>query len=99
MLCQLIFNISCRSKIATLWLNEEWHNDNVRLKRVATARVNYEYWLKEIMRPAAERGDRDSFSEFILDLPELPAELFELLRDLAAEKTKWALCSVPCEFR
>jgi hypothetical protein len=52
-------------------------------------RLNYEYWVKEILRPAAERGSRESFSDFVLDLPELPPELLELLRDLAAEKNRY----------
>lgn len=46
--------------------------------------------MKEILRPAAERGSRESFSDFVLDLPELPPELLELLRDLAAEKNRYA---------
>ena len=45
--------------------------------------------MKEILRPAAERGSREAFSDFVLDLPELPPELLELLRDLAAEKTRY----------
>lgn len=49
-----------------------------------------------MLRPAAERGDRDSFSEFILDLPELPSELFDLLRDLAAEKNRCVIFSSYC---
>jgi symplekin len=53
-------------------------------------RVNYDYWSKEILLAAADRSDKDSFSKFVLDLPELSEGLFDLLRDLAADKARYA---------
>lgn len=77
-----------RYQIATLWLNEEWNNDRILLKKHPTARINYDYWVKEVLLAAADRSDKESFSTFVLDLPELSEGLFDLLRDLAADKAR-----------
>ena len=52
-------------------------------------RINYDYWTKEILLAAADRSDKESFSTFVLDLPELSEGLFDLLRELAAEKARY----------
>jgi len=57
--------------------------------------MNYDYWAKEILLAAADRSDRDSFSKFVLDLPELSEGLFDLLRELAADKARYAHTVVP----
>lgn len=49
---------------------------------------NYGYWVEKMLSQAADKGDRDSFSKFVLDLPELPSELFELLREIASDKNR-----------
>jgi hypothetical protein len=57
-------------------------------------RLNYDYWAKEVLLAAADRSDKDSFSKFVLDLPELSEGLFDLVRDLAADKARYVCHTV-----
>jgi hypothetical protein len=57
-------------------------------------RINYDYWAKEVLLAAADRSDKESFSKFVLDLPELSEGLFDLVRDLAADKARYVCHTV-----
>lgn len=84
----IVAEFKARSHLASLWLNEEWHNDSVQLKASASARQNFDYWAREIIEATARKSDKDSFSQFVLDLPEIPSNLFDLLGEIAADKDR-----------
>ena len=61
---------------------------------IVIQRINYDYWAKEVLLAAADRSDKESFSRFVLDLPELSEGLFDLVRDLAADKARYVCHTV-----
>ncbi|KAF9045824.1 hypothetical protein BDZ89DRAFT_1188893 [Hymenopellis radicata] len=90
-LCDYIMaDFASRIRLATTWMNEEWYNDRIRQKKEEkekTWRPNYETWLNQIVSnyQAILDGKDRSFSRFLLDLPDIPSDIFILLRELCVE--------------
>lgn len=60
---------------------------NVILCLTSEQRSNYETWLNQVVsryETLLEGKDR-SFSKFILDLPDIPSDIFTLLRELCID--------------
>ncbi|TRM60720.1 Symplekin tight junction protein C terminal-domain-containing protein [Schizophyllum amplum] len=91
----IIADFSGRLALATTWMNEEWYNDRVHMKFMKEERwrPNYDIWLAQLVsayetmlddgRP--EAGTQRSFAKFLLDLPAVPPDVMDLLRDLCVE--------------
>ncbi|KIM53908.1 hypothetical protein SCLCIDRAFT_1222437 [Scleroderma citrinum Foug A] len=98
-LCEYILaNFPARLRLATTWMNEEWYNDRIRTAADPNWRPNYESWLNQIVstyQTALEgkaEGKPDSkdkaFSRFLLDLPDVPSDVLDMLRELSVESDK-----------
>ncbi|RDX54248.1 hypothetical protein OH76DRAFT_1398571 [Lentinus brumalis] len=87
-LCEYIMaDFSGRIRLATTWMNEEWYNDRVRQTQDPNWQPNYETWLNQIVaayQTHAEGKDR-TFSRFLLDLPDVPQDVLNLLRESCVE--------------
>ncbi|KZT27847.1 hypothetical protein NEOLEDRAFT_1130335 [Neolentinus lepideus HHB14362 ss-1] len=84
-LCDYIMaNFSARVRLATTWMNEEWYNDRIRSAQDPDWRPNYDIWLSQILAAYQTHLDaRDrTFTRFLLDLPSIPMDVLELLREL-----------------
>ncbi|TFK32777.1 Symplekin tight junction protein C terminal-domain-containing protein [Crucibulum laeve] len=90
-LCDYIMaDFPSRVRLATTWMNEEWYNDQIRLRKPqsgANWRPNYDIWLNQIVVSYQTLlGNKDrTFSRFLLDLPTVPPEVLDLLRDLCID--------------
>ncbi|KAF9530352.1 Symplekin tight junction protein C terminal-domain-containing protein [Crepidotus variabilis] len=83
-LCDYIMtDFPSRVRLATTWMNEEWYNDQIRSAKDRNWRPNYDTWLNKIV--SAYKTDLDgkdkTFTLFLLDLPSIPGEVLEFLRD------------------
>ncbi|KAF9557340.1 hypothetical protein CPC08DRAFT_710481 [Agrocybe pediades] len=78
-----------RVRLATTWMNEEWYNDQVRLTKKGDWRPNYETWLNQIVvsYQTILDGKDKTFARFLLDLPSIPPEVLDLLRDLCTDSS------------
>ncbi|KAF8892079.1 Symplekin tight junction protein C terminal-domain-containing protein [Infundibulicybe gibba] len=87
-LCDWIMSdFPARIRLATTWMNEEWYNDQIRLANDRNWRPNYDIWLNQIVvsyQTLLDGKDR-TFSRFLLDLPTVPADVLDLLRDLCVD--------------
>ncbi|KAJ2915453.1 hypothetical protein MD484_g4945, partial [Candolleomyces efflorescens] len=87
-LCEYIMtDFPARVRLATTWMNEEWYNDRIRLDKDPNWRPNYDTWLNQIVagyQTILDGKDR-TFSRFLLDLPAVPADVLDLLRDLCVD--------------
>ncbi|KAG6866570.1 hypothetical protein C0991_002055 [Blastosporella zonata] len=87
-LCNYIMSdFPSRVRLATTWMNEEWYNDQLRLAEDPSWRPNYDTWLNQIVatyQTLLDAKDR-TFSRFLLDLPSVPEDVLDLLRDLCIE--------------
>ncbi|TBU30651.1 Symplekin tight junction protein C terminal-domain-containing protein [Dichomitus squalens] len=87
-LCEYIMaDFSGRIRLATTWMNEEWYNDRIRRQQDRAWQPNYETWLNQIVaayQTHAEGKDR-TFSRFLLDLPAVPQDVLNLLRESCVE--------------
>ncbi|KAI0704285.1 Symplekin tight junction protein C terminal-domain-containing protein [Cytidiella melzeri] len=87
-LCDYIMaDFSSRIRLATAWMNEEWYNDQIRNEKDPEWRPNYETWLNQIVavyQTHLDNKDR-TFSRFLLDLPSVPSDLLNLLREMCVE--------------
>ncbi|GAB00040.1 uncharacterized protein L969DRAFT_96650 [Mixia osmundae IAM 14324] len=77
-------DFSARIELARLWLNEEWFTYRPEPEVTISP---YETWLNRLLSHAASNAQRSdeghkSFSQFILDLPELPRSEFNRLEDM-----------------
>ncbi|KAL1715067.1 Symplekin tight junction protein C terminal-domain-containing protein [Schizophyllum commune] len=91
----IVADFSGRLSLATTWMNEEWYNDQIHLQFMKDERwrPNYDIWLAQLVaayetmlddgRP--ESGTQRSFAKFLLDLPAVPPDVMDLLRDLCIE--------------
>ncbi|KAL1679789.1 Symplekin tight junction protein C terminal-domain-containing protein [Schizophyllum commune] len=91
----IVADFSGRLSLATTWMNEEWYNDQIHLQFMKDERwrPNYDIWLAQLVaayetmlddgRP--EAGTQRSFAKFLLDLPAVPPDVMDLLRDLCIE--------------
>lgn len=61
-------------------------------------RPNYDTWLNQIVasyQTLLDGKDR-TFSRFLLDLPTVPADVLDLLRDLCVDSTRYLLSFSNC---
>ncbi|KAF8636400.1 hypothetical protein AX17_003582 [Amanita inopinata Kibby_2008] len=87
-LCDYILaDFPSRIRLATAWMNEEWYNDQIRTIWDRKWRPNYDTWLNQIVSSyqALLDGKDRTFARFLLDLPSIPAEVLDLLRDLCVD--------------
>ncbi|KAG8889606.1 hypothetical protein FRB98_003668 [Tulasnella sp. 332] len=76
-----------RSRLATIWMNEEWYNDVIRREEDPNWQPQYDLWVQKLLMAQKEKLDpKDkAFSRFLVDLPALPPNLLSLLRDLCLD--------------
>ncbi|KAF8817559.1 hypothetical protein BYT27DRAFT_6817554 [Phlegmacium glaucopus] len=91
-LCDYVMaDFPSRVRLATAWMNEEWYNDQIRLTTDRTWRPNYETWLNQLVasyQAVLDGKDKDkAFARFLLDLPSIPSDLLDLLRDLCIDSS------------
>ncbi|KAI5992588.1 Symplekin tight junction protein C terminal-domain-containing protein [Pisolithus orientalis] len=98
-LCEYIMSdFPSRLRLAITWMNEEWYNDRIRSAADPNWRPNYESWLNQIVstyqtilesKADGKPDSRDkAFSRFLLDLPDVPSDVLDMLRDLSVEAEK-----------
>ncbi|KAI5992594.1 Symplekin tight junction protein C terminal-domain-containing protein [Pisolithus orientalis] len=98
-LCEYIMNdFPSRLHLAITWMNEEWHNDRIRSAADPDCRPNYQSWLNQIISTyqtvlegnADEKPDSKdkAFSRFSLDLPDVPSDIWDILRDLSVNDAR-----------
>ncbi|KAL4063109.1 Symplekin tight junction protein C terminal-domain-containing protein [Scleroderma yunnanense] len=98
-LCEYILaDFPARLPLATTWMNEEWYNDRIRTAADPNWRTNYESWLNQIVsmyqtilegKAEAKPDSKDkAFSRFLLDLPDVPSDVLDMLRELSVESDK-----------
>ncbi|GBE86574.1 hypothetical protein SCP_0904530 [Sparassis crispa] len=87
-LCDYIMaDFSGRLRLATTWMNEEWYNDRIQTSRDHNWPPNYEIWLNQIVavyQTHVDGKDR-AFSRFLIDLPSVPQDVLNLLRESCVE--------------
>ncbi|EMD39061.1 hypothetical protein CERSUDRAFT_133852 [Gelatoporia subvermispora B] len=83
----IITDFPGRVRLATTWMNEEWYNDRLRLTSDRNWQPNYETWLNQIVAAYQTHSDgKDrTFSRFLLDLPSVPPDVLNLLRESCTE--------------
>ncbi|TCD69615.1 hypothetical protein EIP91_006840 [Steccherinum ochraceum] len=76
-----------RLRLATVWMNEEWYNDQIRTKADPEWRPSYETWLNQIVAVHQTHidGKDRTFARFLLDLPAIPQDVLNLLREMCVE--------------
>nr|GAT46745.1 predicted protein [Mycena chlorophos] len=86
-LCEYIMaDFPARLRLATAWMNEEWYNDRIH-RSDPNWRPNYDTWLSQIVaayQTLLDSKDR-TFSRFLLDLPSVPEDVLDLLRELCID--------------
>ncbi|KAI6016044.1 Symplekin tight junction protein C terminal-domain-containing protein [Pisolithus microcarpus] len=98
-LCEYIMNdFPARLRLAITWMNEEWYNDRIRSSADPNWRPNYESWLNQLVstyqtilegKVDGKPDNKDkAFSRFLLDLPDVPSDVLDMLRDLSVEAEK-----------
>ncbi|KAF9482650.1 hypothetical protein BDN70DRAFT_874838 [Pholiota conissans] len=89
-LCDYIMaDFPARVRLATTWMNEEWYNDQIRIGIDRDWRPNYETWLNQIVAlyQTVLDGKDKTFARFLLDLPSIPPDVLDLLRDLCTDSS------------
>ncbi|KAG9035999.1 hypothetical protein FRB95_009999 [Tulasnella sp. JGI-2019a] len=87
-LCDYVLDdFAARSRLATIWMNEEWYNDVVRREQDPYWQPQYDIWVQKLLIAQKEKLDAKdkAFSRFLVDLPSLPPNLLSLLRDLCLD--------------
>ncbi|KAF9245242.1 Symplekin tight junction protein C terminal-domain-containing protein [Melanogaster broomeanus] len=98
-LCDYIMSdFPSRLRLAITWMNEEWYNDRIRIGSDPNWRPNYDSWLNQIVSSyqtileSKADGRTDSkdkaFAKFLLDIPSVPPDVLDLLRDLSVDTEK-----------
>ncbi|GJJ11108.1 hypothetical protein Clacol_005339 [Clathrus columnatus] len=90
-LCDYILDdFPSRVRIASVWMNEEWFNDRLRLQYNPRWQPQYESWLQKIVAAHQERlnAKDKAFTQFLLDLPALPDSILALLREFCTDPDK-----------
>ncbi|KAJ7066730.1 Symplekin tight junction protein C terminal-domain-containing protein [Mycena amicta] len=90
-LCDYIMaDFPARLRLATAWMNEEWYNDRMHHEEGDLDwQPNYDIWLNQIVaayQTLLDGKDR-TFSRFLLDLPAVPEDVLDLLRELCIDAT------------
>lgn len=72
-------------------MNEEWYNDQIRTKVDPEWRPSYETWLNQIVAVHQTHidGKDRTFARFLLDLPAIPQDVLNLLREMCVEADRW----------
>ncbi|CDZ97637.1 mRNA cleavage and polyadenylation factor II complex, subunit PTA1 [Phaffia rhodozyma] len=78
-------DFSARCKFAALWLNEEWYNDAQISSTGERRKSNYRSSLLLLMNTYLPRISGTSLIQFILDLPEIPSEVLQMVQTLCAD--------------
>ncbi|KAF8159678.1 Symplekin tight junction protein C terminal-domain-containing protein [Crassisporium funariophilum] len=91
-LCDYIMaDFPSRVRLATAWMNEEWYNDQIRMAKDRNWRPNYETWLNQLVtsyQTVLDAKDKDrAFARFLLDLPSIPSDLLDVLRDFCVDSS------------
>ncbi|KAH9479566.1 Symplekin [Psilocybe cubensis] len=89
-LCDYIMtDFPARVRLATTWMNEEWYNDQIRSMKNRSWRPNYDTWLNQIVVSYQTMldGKDKTFARFLLDLPLVPNDVLDLLRDLCTDSS------------
>ncbi|EAU90241.2 cleavage/polyadenylation specificity factor [Coprinopsis cinerea okayama7 len=89
-ICEYIMtDFPSRVRLATTWMNEEWYNDQIRTAKDPSWRPNYDTWLNQIVASYQTilDGKDKTFARFLLDLPSVPADVLDLLRELCVDST------------
>ncbi|KAF8909398.1 Symplekin tight junction protein C terminal-domain-containing protein [Gymnopilus junonius] len=78
-----------KARLATTWMNEEWYNDQIRQAKDRDWRPNYETWLNQIVvsYQTSLDGKDKTFARFLLDLPSIPTNVLDILRDLCEDSS------------
>ncbi|KIL69469.1 hypothetical protein M378DRAFT_99051 [Amanita muscaria Koide BX008] len=87
-LCDYIMaDFPSRLRLAIAWMNEEWYNDQIRAIDDRNWRPNYDVWLSQVVASyqALLDGKDRTFARFLLDLPSLPPDVLDLLRELCID--------------
>lgn len=87
-LCDYVMSdFPSRVRLATTWMNEEWYNDQIRAIWDRNWRPNYDVWLNQIVASyqALLDGKDRTFARFLLDLPSIPTDVLDLLRELCVD--------------
>ncbi|KAG7093905.1 hypothetical protein E1B28_007543 [Marasmius oreades] len=87
-LCDYIMvDFPARVRLATIWLNEEWYNDRLQGTRNPKWRASYDIWLNQIVAAHQTHldGKERMFSRFLMDIPSVPLDILDLLRDLCVD--------------
>ncbi|PPQ65473.1 LOW QUALITY PROTEIN: hypothetical protein CVT26_000113 [Gymnopilus dilepis] len=87
-LCEYVMaDFPSRARLATTWMNEEWYNDQIRQAKDRDWRPNYETWLNQIVvsYQTSLDGKDKTFARFLLDLPSIPTNVLDILRDLCED--------------
>ncbi|KAI6149817.1 hypothetical protein BKA82DRAFT_23571 [Pisolithus tinctorius] len=98
-LCEYIMNdFPSRLHFAITWMNEEWYNDRIRSAADPGWRPNYQSWLNQTVSTyqtivegnADEKpdGKDEALSRFSLDLPDVPSDVWDILRYLSVDVEK-----------
>ncbi|KAF9221332.1 hypothetical protein BS17DRAFT_785211 [Gyrodon lividus] len=98
-LCDYVMaDFPSRLRLATTWMNEEWYNDRIRIGNDPNWRSNYDSWLNQIVssyqtilesKTDGKPDNKDkAFAKFLLDLPSVPPDVLDLLRDLSVDPEK-----------
>ncbi|KAG9312974.1 Symplekin tight junction protein C terminal-domain-containing protein [Chiua virens] len=98
-LCDYIMmDFPSRLRLATAWMNEEWYNDRIKMGDGSNSRPNYDSWLNQLVssyqtilesKAEGKPDNKDkAFAKFLLDLPSIPSDVLDLLRDLSVDPEK-----------
>lgn len=74
-------DFAARSRLALVWLNEEWYNAKVGAETASA----YTDWLQTLVDSYARTVDQKdrALSAFLLDVPEIPSGVLQTLRRLS----------------
>ncbi|KAL5492454.1 hypothetical protein ACEPAI_3901 [Sanghuangporus weigelae] len=83
----ILTDFPSREWLAVTWMNEEWYNDKIKSSREPDWYPIYPLWVQKLVNayePMIDAKDR-TLSKFLLDIPFIPQEVLNLLRDLCVE--------------
>ncbi|TDL24074.1 hypothetical protein BD410DRAFT_767966 [Rickenella mellea] len=86
----IIADFPTRVRLAITWMNEEWFNDRIQQSEDPNWRQNYPTWVHHLVsryEPLLDAKDR-TFARFLLDIPLVPPDVLNLLRDLCIDQER-----------
>ncbi|KAG2415697.1 hypothetical protein HFD88_006888 [Aspergillus terreus] len=95
-----------RVNVGIMWLNEEWYNDRVQMKFVATHRsddddegpsvpLHYDHWALKLLDgflPYLDSRDMKIFIRFLSEIPEVTIPITKRVASLAKDPERVNLC-------